>query len=746
MMHRCFRLPLVIAVAVLTSGAFTSAGAQSLAPTELTGVFSVVWGDGRPGSGAQIDPLCFLTDDLQHTTRLLLDDEVARRAGGIVALQGRRVRVGGGWITAGNAVAQPTLSVSFVEIATVDPTAQVVSGSHPWVSVTCKFPDVLAEPQALAYFQNMYGSTYPGLDHYWREVSFDAVNLAGSGAAGWFLLPQPRSYYVYDQNGDTIPDADLNRLADDCVAVADPSVNFAAYAGINLMFNADLDDFAWGGSRFMTRDGVSKSWHITWQPPWSYNNITSTEHEIGHGFGLPHSSGAYGLTYDNVWDVMSDTWSTCDRSTHATYGCLGQHVISYHKDILGWIGGSYRFTASGQTTIPLEQLALPQSGNYRMAVVPIGGSSTLFYTVEVRRQVGYDVKLPGQAIIIHQVDTLRSRPAWVVDADNNGNTGDSGAMWTVGETFTDPANQISVAVNSATATGFVVTISAPEPMTTTTTLSSSLNPATTNASVTFTATVTPGATGNVVFQDGPYQLATVGLSGGMATFTTPFGAAGTYSIRAVYLGNGSYSASSSAVLAEVINPAAGAPAGLSATAVGTSQVALAWSAAGGASFYEVFRGTTNFGAYAFVGSSASPSFTDTSVAANAAYLYKVRAVDGFGNRSDFSAPDVATTVAFTDDPLNAGAMIVKSVHITQLRAAVNILRAACVDVPATTFTESISAGSVVKAIHVSELRNSLNEARSGLFLPQISFSEGTLTAGVTPARAIHLQELRNGVK
>jgi hypothetical protein len=46
----------------------------------------------------------------------------------------------------------------------------------------------------------------------------------------------------------------------------------------------------------------------------------------------------------------------------------------------------------------------------------------------------------------------------VLDPDLNGNTADAGAMWIAGETFTDATNQISVAVLSATATGFTVRI------------------------------------------------------------------------------------------------------------------------------------------------------------------------------------------------------------------------------------------------------------------------------------------------
>ena len=43
----------------------------------------------------------------------------------------------------------------------------------------------------------MLGIVPPGLDHYWRELSFNNINLAGSVVRGWYTLPQPRSYYVH---------------------------------------------------------------------------------------------------------------------------------------------------------------------------------------------------------------------------------------------------------------------------------------------------------------------------------------------------------------------------------------------------------------------------------------------------------------------------------------------------------------------------------------------------------------------
>lgn len=67
------------------------------------------------------------------------------------------------------------------------------------------------------------------------------------------------------------------------------------------------------------------------------------------------------------------------------------------------------------------------------------------------------------------------------------------------------------------------------------TLTSSANPATEGAAVTFTAQVLPAsATGNVQFNDGATSLGTGTLSGGVATLTTSSLSAGTHVITALY--------------------------------------------------------------------------------------------------------------------------------------------------------------------------------------------------------------------
>jgi hypothetical protein len=96
---------------------------------------------------------------------------------------------------------------------------------------------------------------------------------------------------------------------------------------------------------------------------------------------------------------------------------------------------------------------------------------------------------------------------------------------------------------------------------TTVALASSLNPAATGQAVTFTArvaTVAPGGgtpTGTVTFKDGNVVLGTVAVgTGGAATFTTSFAAAGGHAITAVYSGDAAFVGSSQALTEQVNAP------------------------------------------------------------------------------------------------------------------------------------------------------------------------------------------------
>jgi hypothetical protein len=91
--------------------------------------------------------------------------------------------------------------------------------------------------------------------------------------------------------------------------------------------------------------------------------------------------------------------------------------------------------------------------------------------------------------------------------------------------------------------------------------------------------------------------------------------------------------------------APGAPAGLTATAVSTSQINLAWNGATNAATYTVQRSTTNGGPYAILATGVTATnYTDTHLTSGTTYYYLVSAVNPVGQSAD-SAPVGATTLS-----------------------------------------------------------------------------------------------------
>lgn len=432
---------------------------SSVFAAPIEGRLELSWGDPDPASGLQSQFRVSLVDD--NGLRYALDPQQARLgAGDIYALANQRVAVELASAATPQGLAVQAMVPAEAQRAVVQPN---VAGTTVWATLLCKFSDIATEQKPLSFFSGQYGNSPGQLDHYWREVSYNTINLVGSAAYGWFTLPSPRSAYM-NANGS----ANLNKLFDDCVAKANPTVNFAANGGlqgVNMMFNGDLDGYAWGGRRCATLDGINKCWSSTWNPPWSFNNSAPLSHEMGHAYGLPHAnnSDADSDPYDNPWDVMSDAWSNAANDT--TYGRIAKHISTWSRDKLGFIDAARKLTLStdgSYANLRLDRASLHGSTNLQMIVVTLAGQpATRFYTIEARKRGGkYESGLAGDAVIIHSIDTTRSEPAWSVDADTPAAdvANNEGSMFKVGESWTAPGNAFSVSVNAATAEGFSVTV------------------------------------------------------------------------------------------------------------------------------------------------------------------------------------------------------------------------------------------------------------------------------------------------
>jgi YD repeat-containing protein len=192
------------------------------------------------------------------------------------------------------------------------------------------------------------------------------------------------------------------------------------------------------------------------------------------------------------------------------------------------------------------------------------------------------------------------------------------------------------------------------------------------------------------------------------------------------------------------------PAPLTTTATTSSgnSIFVAWTVPGGATIdsYRIERCTTactGAGNWTLVGTTSAMTFSNGSLPANAAYVYRVFSVTSGTSSTSASPADFASTWAFTDHPLSAESL--QSVlHVTQLRTAINALRAAA-GLSAYSYTDTMIAGLPVKAIYLTELQTAVNQARAVFGAAGVPFT-APAPAPLSLPLAAHVNELRGGVQ
>ncbi len=437
------------------------------AETTRTGVFATLFRhlpDGATTTGNETTYR--LIEDNGTDTALLVGESVIEAAGGAFALERRRVTV-----VADVPVAAQSTGNTPLFVKSLAPeggrviVAQAVTGSRRFLNVLCKYAGSAVEPEPQSYFAGLMSSANSvGLDAYWREVSYNTVDLTGSVATAWGAMANTRSYYTSTYGSDWGRNAGLDAIATDCIQSVASTATPNDYQGINLIFNDALDGYAWGGTGSFQLNGTNYTKAMTWMPPWGYHavpgstaGVTVMSHEMGHAFGFRHSANPAGATYQSAWDVMSGDRRSCGAATLPTYGCLAQHTIGSNRVQAGWLGANRLFTYNVAANItraftltPIEEAG---GGAYLLGVVPRTGS-TRQTTIELRRRVGRDARLLGDAVIIHDVQMGRIDPAWV-----QGTNGDAGAMFTQGASYPVPGTALTVTIPSFDPTSARIVVS-----------------------------------------------------------------------------------------------------------------------------------------------------------------------------------------------------------------------------------------------------------------------------------------------
>jgi M6 family metalloprotease-like protein len=313
--------------------------------------------------------------------------------------------------------------------------------------------------------------------NYYNEVSYGRLKIQGD-MYGWYTLPNTLAHYGRDCKG--INDADCSgtnqswKIANDAVPLAQKDVNFANY---------DYYVFIHSGTGQETSDVKNDIWSVTYfnasvgttsKTLTSFSIVPETEEppsvangdwcvEFAHLLGVPDlydtSNGPnQGKSILGQWDLMDKGSWNGDPP-----GSLPAHMTAWPKIQLGFIDGSLLETApDGVSTFTIDPTEIA-SNNVHAVKVPIAdsSSSSQYYLVEVRQQIGFDAALPASGVLITYVDEAKTiGKVRLINADP-GVADLSNAAWQIGQTFSDSSHALSIAVTAASGRSYEVTVTRP---------------------------------------------------------------------------------------------------------------------------------------------------------------------------------------------------------------------------------------------------------------------------------------------
>jgi M6 family metalloprotease-like protein len=312
--------------------------------------------------------------------------------------------------------ADSPLEVDSVSVETMGPK---VAGGFSMLILLVEFPDVrhTYEPQEI------YDNVFQTLNHFLTEVSYNLTWVVGQVSPRWKMMQKPSTYYdisTVTGSGWT-RDAPIEFLRD-AIATWDNETDYTKY---DYIFVAAAGQSVWGFAIIgadiaQTGDGINitRGSGLREASPW-----TVYAHELGHIIGLPDlysfeiafsgpSDYRVAAVYVGPWDLMS-------RSDERP------QIGAWGKVKLGWIlGGRVQECLPGQQLLailrPLEESPGSQNGSAFTQAIIVWTSTTTYFMVENRQQVGFDAVLPDSGILVSFVDedrfSLGTGPVVVQDA------------------------------------------------------------------------------------------------------------------------------------------------------------------------------------------------------------------------------------------------------------------------------------------------------------------------------------------
>lgn len=298
-----------------------------------------------------------------------------------------------------------------------------------------------SEIKPLSFYEPIISDPDVGMKSYFHKNSFGRINLDGSTVSDWEFVPHGRRNsnlpdsvgfgYVWNS---FISGKKYNWFINDCMYSHDDKVDYTLYDGIVVLPSRNLLSIGLssftptttteidGNTYSTTTDNIGdKTFQVAIVGPVGHDDIALFGHEMGHTFGLYHSSVVTGFSdygygaYTNAWDVQSGYWHhkfqdvfTANELAnypltdiypsqaglfHPDYGALPPYASTPYRYKAGWMTEDEIIIVEPNSveTITIGSASEPLDGFNKMIQVVHPSQQNWNYAIELRTRSNMDL-------------------------------------------------------------------------------------------------------------------------------------------------------------------------------------------------------------------------------------------------------------------------------------------------------------------------------------------------------------------
>jgi M6 family metalloprotease-like protein len=329
-------------------------------------------------------------------------------------------------------------SVTFKSLPSPVPYYSSVTGTRNVLVILINFMDTVPDSShTSSYYDDLVfnqSTTANSMYKYYREVSYNTLNITGVVNPTWCQSTHNLSYYGADSSSTGIDDKNeyIFELAREAVQLADPYIDFSQYdddgdgvvdhvmivhAGAGQESSGISTDI-WSHQGTIQNYYPDSGWESDGENVDGVQVIDYTmlaegsplgvfAHEFGHDLGLPDLYN----TNPDTGGTVAGSWCLMDSGSWNDGGDTPSHLSAWCKIDLGWITPT--LVDSPQSYL-VDQVEINTEA-FKITT-PVLEYQNEYFLVENREKVGFDSYIPESGILIWHIDD------WMINEYRSNNT------------------------------------------------------------------------------------------------------------------------------------------------------------------------------------------------------------------------------------------------------------------------------------------------------------------------------------